>query len=349
MITLRSGRLSNIRRSSGLSVTFSKSQNRGGANGSASQQQSEFRPVKVVGQGVFGIVYLAMGTDGSLVAIKKVLEDPRYKSRELEIMQTLKNRNVVSLKTYFETAGRRPNEVYLNLVMEYLPMTLHQFALSYRKERKYPPLLYIKIFSFQIFAGLNYLHRNGITHRDLKPQNILVDKDSGELKLCDFGSAKKLNPKEKSVSYIASRFYRAPELMFDCVYYTSAIDVWAAGCVVAELFCSGVPLFAGETSDAQLDEVMRVIGGPTELDLKSFPHPHHMQVEPYAIETPLCERLPKHAPKELIDLLQKIFVYNPQKRLTAKQCMDHPFFDDLFNYDITMPDGRPAPLMERDP
>lgn len=347
MISLRSGGLSNLRRSSGLSVTFSsKPQNRGGLGASGSLQ-SEYRPVKVVGQGVFGIVFLAMATDGSLVAIKKVLEDPRYKNRELEILEALKFRNCVSLKTYFETPGRRSSEVYLNLVMDYLPMTLHQFALSYRKERKYPPLLYVKIFSFQMFAGLHYLHSIGITHRDLKPQNILVDRDSGELKICDFGSAKKLSPKEKSVSYIASRFYRAPELMFDCVYYTSAIDIWAAGCVVAELFSSGVPLFAGETSEDQLYEVMRVIGSPTEFDLRSFPHPHQVQIDPVVIDSPLDEKLPKHAPAELIDLLKKIFVYNPQRRLTARDCMNHPFFDDLFNYEITMPDGRPAPLMER--
>jgi serine/threonine protein kinase len=125
-------------------------------------------------------------------------------------MQQIDSCYVVRVLSSFKTSGRQDKEIYLNIIMEYVPLSLEQFIMIYRKERKYPPFLYVKQFDDQIFAGLQHMHsRSVITHRDLKPQNILVDPDSGELKICDLGSAKKLVPGERSVSYIASRDYRA--------------------------------------------------------------------------------------------------------------------------------------------
>lgn len=98
-----------------------------------------------------------------------------------------------------------------------------------------------------MFRGLAYLLGINICHRDIKPQNILVDNTTMILKICDFGSAKKLSPNEVSVSYICSRYYRAPELIFGSQYYTNAIDVWSMGCVVAEMV-TGEPLFPGESA-----------------------------------------------------------------------------------------------------
>ena len=309
-------------------------------------QNPEFKPVKVIGQGAFGVVYCARAPDGSLVAIKKVLLDPRYKNRELETMQEVHNRNCIELKSFFKTSGRKPKEIYINLVMEFLPMSLHQFSMNYRKERKYPPLLYVKLFSYQMFAGLNYLHSIGITHRDLKPQNMLVNPDSGELKICDLGSAKKLLPKEQSVSYIASRYYRAPELIFDCIYYTTAIDIWAAGCCIAEIIMAGMPLFAGKSPIGQLHEIMKVCGPPTEEDMDSFQHGPELELPDLPV-TPLEQILPRHTPPDLLDLMKKIFVYNPSKRPTAAECMRHPCFEELFDPDLEMPSHRPFPVLER--
>lgn len=281
-----------------------------------------------------------------MVAIKKVLQDTRYKNRELEMAAEVKNRYCVLLKDHFMTAGRKPKEVYLNLVMEYLPISVHQFNMGYRKERKYPPLLYVKLFAFQMFAGLNYIHNIGITHRDLKPQNMLCDPQSGECKICDFGSAKRLLPNEKSVSYIASRYYRAPELIFDCEYYTTAIDVWAGGCVLAEMLMAGMPIFPGGSALGQLHEIVKVLGPPTEDDLRSFPHNASLDLANHA-STSLEETLPRHTPADLMDLLKKIFVYNPSKRPTAFECMQHRCFDEIMDPELTMPDGRPFPVLDR--
>jgi serine/threonine protein kinase len=310
-------------------------------------QGPDYKPIKVLGQGAFGVVYSARAPDGSIVAIKKVLIDPRYKNRELETMQQIDNRYVVRLLDSFRSSGRNEKEIYLNLVMDFLPQNLHQFNLDYRKDRKYPPLLYVKLFAYQIFTGLHYLHSKcGITHRDLKPQNILVDPESGELKICDLGSAKKLIAGEPSVSYIASRYYRAPELIFDCVHYSPAIDIWAGGCCVAEMLMAGMPLFVGTSSLGQLHEIVKVLGRPTEHDMDSFEHSASIELAP-AASASLEEILPRHTPPDLLDLLRRIFVYNPGLRPTALECMGHPFFAELFELDIPMPSKRPLPVLER--
>jgi serine/threonine protein kinase len=339
-------RPSNARLRSSLALTSSsrKISSRQGASGST--RKVEYKPVKVIGQGAFGVVYCARSADGDFVAIKKVLQDPRYRNRELESHQQIHNRYCVALRDHFISAGRKPNETFLNLIMEYLPLSLHQFTMNYRKERKYPPLLYVKLFAFQMFAGLNYLHSIGITHRDLKPQNILCDPVTGELKICDFGSAKRLLPSEKSVAYIASRYYRAPELIMGCEYYTTAIDIWAAGCVLAEMLMAGMPIFPGSSAVGQLHEIVKVLGPPTEEDLTTFQHSPDVAIEGGEALT-LEKVLPRHTPPDLMALLKRIFVYKPGERPPAIDCMHDPCFDEIFEPELVMPDGRPFPVLER--
>jgi len=113
-------------------------------------------------------------------------------------------------------------------------------------DQKIHPLL-VKLYMYQLMRGLNYVHSKGITHRDIKPQNLLVDPSCHILKICDFGSAKKLLAEEESVSYITSRYYRAPELLFGSKNYNSMIDIWSAGCVFAEMLL-GQPIFKGKDS-----------------------------------------------------------------------------------------------------
>lgn len=338
---------STMRLRSSLAISSQRKSTDRKATNKIIQKKTEYKPIKVIGQGAFGVVFSARALDGSIVAIKKVLLDPRYKNRELEMMEKINNRYCIKLLKSFKTNGRKPREVYLNLVMEYLPMSLHNFNMGYRKERKYPPLLYVKLFAFQMFAGLNYIHSIGITHRDLKPQNILVDTDSGELKICDFGSAKELLPTEKSVSYIASRYYRAPELIYDCTTYSSSIDIWAAGCVISEMLMAGMPIFAGQSPVGQLHEIVRVLGPPTEADLKSFSHDANVEIMSHAT-TSLENVLPAHTPDDILDLLKSIFVYNPIERPTAFECMQHPCFDELFDPELVMPSTRPFPVLDRD-
>lgn len=119
------------------------------------------------------------------------------------------------------------------------------------------PMQLVKVYGFQMCRAIAYIHALGVCHRDIKPQNLLVDPASHVLKLCDFGSAKMLAPGESNIAYICSRYYRAPELIFGATEYTSAIDIWSVGCVLAELII-GRPLFAGESGVDQLVEIIKV-------------------------------------------------------------------------------------------
>lgn len=306
-----------------------------------------YSPINVVGKGAFGVVYTAMAQGGEVVAIKKVLLDPRFKNRELDIISVVHHHNCISMRDSFKTQGRRKNEIFLNIVMDYFPQSLYDFTSTFRSQRLYPPILFVKLFGFQLFAGLAYLHSKGIAHRDIKPQNLLINQETGVLKICDFGSAKVLRNGERSVSYIASRFYRAPELILDCQSYTSAIDIWSAGCVVAELLNSGSPLFVSDSSYGQLSSIVKIIGRPTDDDLSSFEHNAEM---PFGIKqtSNLKTVLPAHTPSDVLDLLNKIFLYNPTKRITAAEALRHPCFDDLFQNGIHLPNGQAFPVLERE-
>ncbi|KAH7434109.1 hypothetical protein KP509_06G000400 [Ceratopteris richardii] len=207
----------------------------GGSNGQPKQTLS-YVAERAVGTGSFGVVYQAKCLEtGETVAIKKVLQDRRYKNRELQVMHSLDHSNVVTLKHCFYSNTKK-DEIYINLVMEYVPETLYGVSKQYIQAQQRMPLIYVKLYSYQICRALAYIHNAlGVCHRDIKPQNLLVNPHTHQVKLCDFGSAKILVKGEPNISYICSRYYRAPELIFGAVDYTSAIDIWSAGCVIAEL------------------------------------------------------------------------------------------------------------------
>ncbi|CAL2236517.1 unnamed protein product [Prunus armeniaca] len=259
----------------------------GGRSGQ-SRQTVSYISEHVVGTGSFGVVFQAKCREtGEIVAIKKVLQDKRYKNRELQIMQMLDHPNIVALKhCFFSTTDKE--EVYLNLVLEFVPETVNRIARNYSRINQRMPLIYVKLYTYQICRALAYIHNCiGICHRDIKPQNLLVNPHTHQLKLCDFGSAKVLVKGEPNVSYICSRYYRAPELIFGATEYTTAIDIWSTGCVMAELLL-GQPLFPGESGVDQLVEIIKVLGTPTREEIKCMnpnytefkfpqikPHPWH--------------------------------------------------------------------------
>ncbi len=125
-----------------------------------------------------------------------------------------------------------------------------------------PPVL-VKLYAYEMLRALVYLKAIGICHRDIKPQNILVDTSNHILKICDFGSAKWLKKGEPNVSYICSRYYRAPELIFGQSQYSTQIDVWSVGCVIAELML-GQPIFPGDSGVDQLVEIIKILGTPNK-------------------------------------------------------------------------------------
>jgi glycogen synthase kinase 3 beta len=157
----------------------------------------------------------------------------------------------------------KKDDVYLNLVMEYVPETVYRVSRHYTKIKQAVPMLIVKLYMYQLFRSLAYSHTLGICHRDIKPQNLLVHPISGVLKLCDFGSAKILVEGGMNVAYICSRYYRAPELIFGASCYTSSIDIWSSGCVMGELLL-GQPLFPGESGIDQLVEIIKVLGTPSK-------------------------------------------------------------------------------------
>lgn len=298
----------------------------------------------IVGHGSFGVVFQALveGTDET-VAIKKVLQDRRFKNRELEIMETLNHPNVVKLKQSFFTTDKN-DEVYLNLVMEYIPETVYVVSRHYSKAKQMIPPVYCKLYMYQLFRALAYIHTMGVCHRDIKPQNLLLDPVSGRVKLCDFGSAKVLLPGKPNVSYICSRYYRAPELIFGSRDYTCAIDVWSMGCVMAELYI-GQPLFPGESGVDQLVEVIKVLGTPTPDEIKAM-NEHYTDFRfPVIKPNPWTKVFPPFAPADAINLISHLLVYTPTQRFSALDAMAHEYFDDLRSPTCMLPGDKPLPAL----
>ena len=159
---------------------------------------------QVVGNGTFGTVYGAtVNKTNEIVAIKKVFQNVKYKNRELELMKVLKHPNVVSLRNYYFTKAEDDNEgLYLNCVMDFVPGSLSTKIKSCRHAKEQMEMITVKLLSFQMCRALAYIRALGICHRDIKPQNILIDMDNNVLKLCDFGSAKIIKPNEKNHAYI---------------------------------------------------------------------------------------------------------------------------------------------------
>ncbi|KAK9067298.1 hypothetical protein SSX86_014624 [Deinandra increscens subsp. villosa] len=313
----------------------------GGRNGQPKQTIS-YMAERVVGQGSFGIVFQAKCLEtGEAVAIKKVLQDKRYKNRELQTMRLLDHPNVVSLKhCFFSTTDK--DELYLNLVLEYVPETAYRVARHYSKANQRMPMIYVKLYTYQIFRALAYIHAIGVCHRDIKPQNLLVNPHSHQLKLCDFGSAKVLVKGEPNISYICSRYYRAPELIFGATEYTTAIDIWSVGCVLAELLL-GQPLFPGESGVDQLVEIIKVLGTPTREEIKCM-NPNYTEFKfPQIKAHPWHKIFHKRMPPEAVDLVSRLLQYSPNLRCTALEACTHPFFTELRDPNTRLPNGRPLP------
>ena len=307
----------------------------------------EFPKDNEIGHGAFGKVLLAVvkGT-GEKVAIKKVFQDRRYKNRELPIMLELHHPNIVELKSYFCTKAENcsDDEFFLNCIMEYVPLTLSNLISQNRKKHTKFDNILLKLFSYQMLKCIGYLHSLGICHRDIKPQNILIDPSDYTLKLCDFGCAKHLVKTESNIAYICSRFYRPPELVVGATRYTTQVDVWSMGCVIAELVLNK-PIFQGKSATDQLLEIMKILGTPTNEQLKAMKGKNiNTSKIPKINQMPWKEVFKGKNNDELfIDLVEKLLVYEPMKRLSPYQALLHPYFDELKKKDVVLPDNKKLP------
>ncbi|SPP81143.1 putative glycogen synthase kinase-3 homolog [Drosophila guanche] len=312
--------------------------------GAEAMTEISYTDTKVIGNGSFGVVFQAkMVPSNEQVAIKKVLQDRRFKNRELQIMRKLRHENIVILKYFFYSSGEKRDEVYLNLVMEFIPETLYKVERQYARAKQTLPVNYVRLYMYQLLRSMAYLHSIGFCHRDIKPQNMLLDSETAVLKLCDFGSAKQLVSGEPNVSYICSRYYRAPELIFGATDYTTKIDIWSAGCVLAELLL-GQLIFPGDSGVDQIVEIVKVMGTPTTEQLHDM-NPHYKQFKlPQLKPHPWSKVFRIRTPAEAIDLVSKLLIYTPNARSSPMMAITHPFFDELRQdpYQL-LPNGRSLP------
>lgn len=283
-----------------------------------------YETLGVLGEGTYGVVVKARHrTTGQLVAIKKFkqTEDDDHvrktSLREVRVLKQLHHLNVIPLLEVFRRDGK------LFLVFEYLENTILQLlectnrGLSPQDVRK---------FMYQLLRGVDYCHAHNIMHRDVKPENILVSRE-GVLRLCDFGFARHMSSRGKYTDYVATRWYRAPELLVGDVAYGRAVDIWAIGCIFAEL-SDGQPLFAGDSDLDQLSLILKTIGPITPRMVQIFernPLYRRVTFPRTSVHRTLTQRYPKQSP-EWLELLSVCLRTDPDHRPSCAELMGLPYF-----------------------
>ncbi|KAL7429890.1 hypothetical protein ACHAXM_001930 [Skeletonema potamos] len=315
-------------------------------NNSSNNETISYSAERIIGNGSFGVVFQASVVEsGEIVAIKKVLQDKRFKNRELQIMRQLvkdSHSNIVALKHCFYSQGEKQDELYLNLVLEYVPETVYSISRHHQKSKIPLPLLYVKLYLYQLSRALSHIHALGICHRDIKPQNLLVNPENQQLKLCDFGSAKALVRGEPNVSYICSRYYRAPELIFGSTDYSTAIDIWSEGCVGAELLL-GQPLFPGDSGVDQLVEIIKVLGTPTREEISAMNSNYTEFKFPQIKACQWRKVFRSKTPEDAMDFIGSTLAYAPERRIKPLEGCGHAFFDELREEGTRLPNGNGLP------
>jgi len=304
--------------------------------GTVFEVDAKYAPIKPIGKGAYGVVCSARDLEtNKKVAIKKIVNafenvvDAKRTLREIKLLRHLKHENVIDIIDCVKPEVKATFEdVYL--MYDLMDTDLYQIVRSSQSLTDE----HCQYFVYQILRGLKYIHSADVLHRDLKPGNLLLNANC-DLKICDFGLARTalLDPEasEFMTEYVVTRWYRAPELLLSCAEYTSAIDVWSVGCIFAELL-GRKPLFPGKDYVHQLNLIMRVIGTPendTELDfinnekarryIKSLPN------------TARCsfQKLFPNASARAVDLVDKMLVFDPAKRITVEEALTHPYLESL--------------------
>ncbi|XP_061210503.1 cyclin-dependent kinase 3 isoform X2 [Neopsephotus bourkii] len=260
--------------------------------------QEVFQKLEKIGEGTYGVVYKARNKrTGQLVALKKIRLDSL-----LDVIH---------------------NQKKLYLVFEYLNQDLKKYMDS--SQTRELPLSLVKNYLFQLLQGVSFCHSHRVIHRDLKPQNLLIN-EAGVIKLADFGLARAFGVPLRTYTHeVVTLWYRAPEILLGCKYYSTPVDIWSIGCIFAEMVTRKA-LFPGDSEIDQLFRIFRTLGTPTE------------ETWPGATQLPeYKENFPRWAGKEMTeivpsldrdgrDLLVQLLLYDPSKRISAKAALSHQYF-----------------------
>ena len=295
----------------------------------------DYEPISLRGQGAFGYVIEAYDrVHDTRVAIKRTHKVGSKLSREYQVLSELKDCDyIVKLLDTFYSVND-DGKVIQNLVFEYVTRSLETYLEEQRKKKEFIPINKIKSIMKQLLKGLEYCHSKNIVHRDLKPENVLFTEDE-RVKICDFGSSKFIEKDTKSTPYIVSRYYRAPELLLGKCDYDDKIDIFASGCIFAELFTL-MPLFPGKTEGLQIFEHMCILGNPPKGYFEKFQLPESFlnyfvnmdKIEKADIKNVINQNkfYNDDDVKEAGDLILKMIAWDSDERISAKNALKHPFF-----------------------
>ena len=293
---------------------------------------NKYQILKVIGDGTYGKVYQGINKEtNEKVAIKKLKNkmsswEDCILQNEVRFLRKLNNENIVKL---FEVIREQNNDV--SYIFEYCDCNLFEFIEKHRKQKMFISEAKIRNIIYQITCGLKYLHSCNIMHRDLKPENILMVLSNNLVKIADFGTAKEIPDflDNSLTDYVCTRWYRAPECTLKSNNYNEKIDVWAIGCIMAELYTLK-PIFPGIDEFDQLNKILKITGTP---EYNEWP-------EGFALIQKLNIRVPNYnkcnlnqivfnANEDAIDFLEHIFQVNPEKRPSAGELLKHPYFTEI--------------------
>ncbi|XP_030683356.1 cyclin-dependent kinase 3 isoform X1 [Nomascus leucogenys] len=295
-----------------------------GSDPGSSVAMDVFQKVEKIGEGTYGVVYKAKNREtGQLVALKKIRLDlemegvPSTAIREISLLKELKHPNIVRLLDVVH------NERKLYLVFEFLSQDLKKYMDSTPGSEL--PLHLIKSYLFQLLQGVSFCHSHRVIHRDLKPQNLLIN-ELGAIKLADFGLARAFGVPLRTYTHeVVTLWYRAPEILLGSKFYTTAVDIWSIGCIFAEMVTRKA-LFPGDSEIDQLFRIFRMLGTPSEDTWPGVTQlPDYKGSFPKWTRKGLEEIVPNLEP-EGRDLLMQLLQYDPCQRITAKTALAHPYF-----------------------
>ena len=293
------------------------------------EQLEKYEKIEKVGEGTYGVVYKCKikGTN-DYVALKKIrLENedegiPSTSIREISILKQLRHPNIVYLMDLIHADKK------LYLIFEFMEHDLKKFLDM--NNSPLPPEL-VKNYLYQILIAINFCHSKRILHRDLKPQNLLIDKN-GIIKLADFGLARSFGIPIKTLTHeILTLWYRAPEILLGQKEYSTPVDIWSIGLIFYEM-AHKRPLFTGDCEIDQIFKIFQMFGTPNENTWKGITKLPEFKLTFPRFKGKGLNAYNKNIDPVGLDLLNKMIQIDPCKRISAKQALQHPYFDDLKKY-----------------